>query len=92
MLKAWHCLKQCKRKAPSGWNNNNYWSATPSGSGHASVNLPTGHVFDSNDTINRFVAFEVLNGTTDALIAVGAETVIVRYQITQADYIAGGGV
>ena len=62
MLKAWHCLKQCKRKAPSGWNNNNYWSATPSASGHANanVNLNNGNVNDNNDNNNNYVAFEVL--------------------------------
>ena len=60
MLKAWHCLKQCKRKAPSGWNNNNYWSATPSASGHANVNLNNGNVHDNNDNNNNYVAFEVL--------------------------------
>ena len=60
MLKAWHCLKQCKRKAPSGWNNNNYWSATPSASGHASVYLLSGYVGDGNDNTADYVAFEVL--------------------------------
>ena len=60
MLKAWHCLKQCKRKAPSGWNNNNYWSATPSASGHANVNLDLGIVDDFRDYNGAYVAFEVL--------------------------------
>ena len=60
MLKAWHCLKQCKRKAPSGWNNNNYWSATPSASGHANVNLNNGNIRDGDDTGRYYVAFEVL--------------------------------
>ena len=60
MLKAWHCLKQCKRKAPSGWNNNNYWSATPSASGHAYVRLVNGYVTDTADTLNLYVAVEVL--------------------------------
>lgn len=53
-------LKQCKRKAPSGWNNNNYWSATPSASGHANVNLNNGNANDNNDNNNNYVAFEVL--------------------------------
>ena len=60
MLKAWHCLKQCKRKAPSGWNNNNYWSATPSASGHASVGLTYGYVSDYVGNRYSYVAFEVL--------------------------------
>ena len=53
-------LKQCKRKAPSGWNNNNYWSATPSASGHATVNLVSGNATDNYDHYGNYVAFEVL--------------------------------
>ena len=60
MLKAWHCLKQCKRKAPSGWNNNNYWSATPAASGHANVNLNNGNVNDNSDSNNNNAAYQVL--------------------------------
>jgi hypothetical protein len=56
VLKAWHCLKQCKRKAPSGWNNNNYWSATPSASGHANVNLNNGNLNDRPDADFRYAA------------------------------------
>ena len=57
---------QCKRSStgvagvPSGWNNNNYWSSTPSPSGHANVNLNNGNVNDNNDNNNNYVAFEVL--------------------------------
>ena len=45
---------------PSGWVNVVYWSATPSGGGHAGVHLSTGHVFDYVDVNNRYVAFEVI--------------------------------
>jgi hypothetical protein len=45
---------------PSGWLANNYWSATPSASGHACVNLNNGNVNDNNDTNNNYVALEVL--------------------------------
>lgn len=61
MLKAWHCLKQCKRKAPSGWNNNNYWSATQYSSGnHYNENLNNGNQNNNNDNNNNYVAFQVL--------------------------------
>ena len=53
-------LKQCKRKAPSGWNNNNYWSATPSASGHAIVYLSNGNASDNLVNYFNYVAFEVL--------------------------------
>lgn len=46
--------------APPGWALNNYWSATPSASGHASVNLNIGYVNDLSDTITGFVALHVL--------------------------------
>jgi len=42
-------------KTPSGWNANNYWSATTSDSGHANVNLNNGNVND-----NKYVAVQVL--------------------------------
>ena len=45
---------------PSGWQNNNYWSATPSSSGHANVNLNNGNVNDNNDSNNNYVALQVL--------------------------------
>jgi hypothetical protein len=44
----------------SGWNANNYWSATPSSSGHANVNLNNGNVNNNTDTNNNYVALEVL--------------------------------
>jgi hypothetical protein len=45
---------------PAGWNNNYYWSATPSASGHANVNLNNGNVNDNNDNNNNYVALQVL--------------------------------
>ena len=45
---------------PPGWQANNYWSATPSASGHANVNLNNGNVNDNNDTNNNYVALQVL--------------------------------
>lgn len=47
---------------PSGWAGGaRYWSATPSGSGHAWVHLFWGNVGDlDGDNGNNFVAFEVL--------------------------------
>ncbi len=53
-------LKKRKYKIPSGWNANNYWSASPTSSGHANVNLNNGNVNNNNDTNNKYVAFEVL--------------------------------
>ena len=53
-------LKKRKYKIPSGWTVNNYWSASPSSSGHANVNLNNGNVNNNNDTNNKYVAFEVL--------------------------------
>jgi len=51
---------QCRRKTPPGWNNNNYWSSTPSASGHSNVNLNNGNVNDNNDTNNNNVCLQVL--------------------------------
>jgi Ca2+-binding RTX toxin-like protein/methionine-rich copper-binding protein CopC len=46
---------------PPGWlDDNHYWSATPSASGHAYVNLDYGYVVDGNDYYGNFVALEVL--------------------------------
>ena len=46
--------------APSGWRTSGYWSATPSASGHAYVNLGPGSVTDYSDGNSYYVAFEVL--------------------------------
>ena len=45
---------------PSGWDSGYYWSATPSVSGHATVNLDLGNAFDTSDFYGIYVAFEVL--------------------------------
>ena len=45
---------------PAGWAAQSYWSATPSFSGHAKVGLTTGHVNDSMDNQNYYVALQVL--------------------------------
>lgn len=45
---------------PSGWGDDVYWSATPSGSGHAEVNLYLGYVADGFVLNNAFVALAVL--------------------------------
>ena len=45
---------------PSGWGSDNYWSATPSASGHARVALYNGYVGNSVDGNRYYVAFEVL--------------------------------
>jgi len=55
-----HGDAQWRRKTPSGWQANNYWSATPSASGHANVNLNNGNVNDNNDNNNNYVALQVL--------------------------------
>ena len=53
-------LKKRKYKIPSGWTGSYYWSASPTSSGHANVNLNNGNVNNNNDTNNKYVAFEVL--------------------------------
>jgi hypothetical protein len=45
---------------PPGWLAGAYWSATPSGSGHARVGLDTGNVSAFADSINGYVALQVL--------------------------------
>ena len=46
---------------PSGWDMHNYWSATPSDSGHASVALYNGYVSDRPDVYPyHYVALQVL--------------------------------
>ena len=45
---------------PTGWNAGTYWSATPSASGHAYVDLYDGYVHDSNDNSTHYVALQVL--------------------------------
>ena len=45
---------------PSGWQNNNYWSATPASGGHANVNLNNGNVNNNGDGNNNYVALQVL--------------------------------
>ena len=45
---------------PSGWQANDYWSATPSASGHAFVVLSLGYVYDYTDFSTLYVALQVL--------------------------------
>jgi hypothetical protein len=45
---------------PSGWQNSNYWSATPSSNGHAGIILGNGLVFITDDSSYFYVALEVL--------------------------------
>ena len=45
---------------PSGWDGGNYWSASPTSSGHAVVGLINGGVGDYDDTNRVYVAFEVI--------------------------------
>jgi hypothetical protein len=49
---------------PAGWQPSQYWSATPSASGHANVSLSNGYVVDSYDYYydynNFYVALQVL--------------------------------
>ena len=44
---------------PPNWESR-YWSATPSASGHAIVNMGYGHAEDINDLESRSVALQVL--------------------------------
>ena len=55
-----HGDEQWKRNVPSGWQNNNYWSATPASGGHANVNLNNGNVNNNGDGNNNYVALQVL--------------------------------
>jgi hypothetical protein len=45
---------------PSGWLADVYWSATPSVSGHARVNLNSGYAYDNPDYSSFVVALAVL--------------------------------
>jgi hypothetical protein len=45
---------------PTGWPAGGYWSATPSASGHAAVNLYLASVYDVTDDRNLHVALQVL--------------------------------
>ena len=45
---------------PSGWQADVYWSATPSASGHAYVDLSVGDVYDYIDAYTLYVALQVL--------------------------------
>ena len=54
-------IRQHFNGTPSGWDTySNYWSATPSGSGHAYVSLAGGVVYDYDGNFSYYVAFEVL--------------------------------
>ena len=46
--------------APSNWQENYYWSATPSGSRHAALNLASGDVWGAPDDEYLYVALQVL--------------------------------
>ena len=90
--------KKRKYNTPSGWNANNYWSATTSTSGHANVGLHNGYVLDYNDTLNKYVALQVLfdtksplfSSTTTATIAENAAISTVVYDANATDN--GGAV
>ena len=46
--------------APTGWQSNSHWSATPSAAGHALVFLNNGSVEDVNAYSLGYVALQVL--------------------------------
>ena len=45
---------------PTGWSGYDYWSATSSPSGYASVRLLNGYVNDGSDPYVGFAAYQVL--------------------------------
>ena len=46
---------------PTGWHTPAYyWSATPSPSGHAAVDLSSGYVGDGSDSGSSYAAYQVL--------------------------------
>ena len=49
-----HGDAECKRKT-GGWANN-IWSASPTPSGHANINLNNGNANDKPDSNNNYVA------------------------------------
>jgi hypothetical protein len=69
--------------APAGWQANYYWSATPSASGHASVDLNIGLVYDNSDTGTGYVALQVLNPAT--FTAASYERVSNTFNLTGTD-------
>jgi hypothetical protein len=83
---------------PSAWQADDYWSATPMGTGHAFVHQPRGSVFDGSDDRNYYVALQVLvpettaptitSGTTGS-VAENAATSTVVYTTTATDIDVG---
>ena len=45
---------------PTGWASSSFWSATPTSSGHATVEMSTGAVFNNPDSQIWYVAVQVL--------------------------------
>ncbi|MBY4677651.1 DUF4214 domain-containing protein [Marinobacterium arenosum] len=83
--------------APSDWKSSNYWSATPSGSGHAFINLNVGTVHDDHDAFNMNVVLELVDTVaptvtfTAATIQPGG-TATVRSSETGSAYLVNSNV
>jgi hypothetical protein len=65
---------QTSSSLPSGWYSNNYWSATPSANGHATVNS-SGKVSDPiNDKSTGYVALQLVSGNVGDIVDIVAPT------------------
>ena len=76
---------------PTGWRASDYWSATPSASGHAYVLLYRGYVGDYFDSGIRFVALQVLSDTlapTVASVAISSATNSQNSTLTAGDVVS----
>eukprot|EP01041_Mallomonas_annulata_P024042 gene24042-44683_t len=75
---------------PTGWANSNYWSATPSNTGHAYVQLTDGRVLDGSDGQLIYAALQVLNPAT--FTATSYERVTNTFKLTGTDMSSLGTV
>ena len=77
---------------PSGWQALDYWSATPSASGHAFVGLNNGFVYDYDDTVNVYVALQVLETVAPAFTSAASANFAENGTGTAYDATADGDV
>ena len=76
---------------PAGWAASTYWSATPSASGHAFVDLPNGYVYDVYPDVNYgYVALQVLNPATFTTASYLSQSDTFRF--TGTDFLSLGDV
>ncbi|MFA6014096.1 MAG: Ig-like domain-containing protein [Gallionellaceae bacterium] len=87
----WDAFNANNDGTPSGWINDEYWSATAGGAGHLHFHMINGWTTDRGDTASRFVVLQVLPPDTTAptvsSIALTSATGILNSTLNAGDVV-----